>query len=160
MAKPTHHVDFFDLRTPADLFRKIESDLAALERAPTDSHIAFNLFVTLEHLPDWLGRRDLVKADDEATRNSVLKIVSNVANGGKHFYVDRHRSVDSLGKSGWDDGWAPGWTTEELEVGLVSDEQKALRWKYPKIAAITLAHMALDFWRPYVVGYSGRSGSD
>lgn len=153
MTNPTHHIPFFDLRTPADLFRKAECDLAALEKAPTDSYLAFNLFVTLEHLPDWLGKRELVHPQDETKRNSILKIVSHLANGAKHFYVQdrRHKSVQNLIEKGWDDGWATGWAGRELNIELTMKEREALQCKGEAIAAITLARRTIDFWRPYII---------
>ena len=49
MAEPT---GFFELRTVADLRTKLNSDLLDLLAVPTNSYIAFNLFVTAEHLLD------------------------------------------------------------------------------------------------------------
>lgn len=151
MTKPTHHIPFFDLTTPADLFHKAEYDLAALEKAPTDTYIAFNLFVTLEHLPDWLGQRRQLKG--KGKWNAILRTVSHVASGAKHFHVNdtRHGSVTSLEETGHvEDGWVEdGWVGHELKICLSPDEQKELRCKN-SIGAITLARMAIDFWRPYL----------
>lgn len=151
MTKPTHHIPFFDLKTPADLFHKAEHDLAALEKAPTDSYTAFNLFVTLEHLPDWLGQREPLRKNGEW--NVILRTVSHVANGAKHFDVDdhRHQSVTNLEETGYaEPGYVEdGYVGNELTIWLSPDEQKELRCKN-WIGAITLARMAIDFWRPYL----------
>jgi hypothetical protein len=39
------------LKTAADLFRKLAGDFAAL-KSSQDTRVAFNFFVTAEHLPD------------------------------------------------------------------------------------------------------------
>lgn len=43
---------FFELQTPADLYSKLENDLASIKETAQDSKSAFNFFVTAEHLPD------------------------------------------------------------------------------------------------------------
>src|SRR5690348_10091676 len=93
---------FFELATPKDLFQKMESDLAALRKDPSDSYSAFNFFITAEHLPDWLSLKDLRK------QTPLLRVVSHLANGAKHFQLDprRHTSVDSTSTSTYAEGYA------------------------------------------------------
>ena len=140
------HIDFFELRTPADLFCKLESDLASLEASGQDTRIAFNFFVTAEHLPDWLGQRALVKT------NCILRIVSHIANGAKHFHLNdkRHNSVTSTEKFRVvEEGCVePSYFYEPLLIHLSPDEAKELGLS--EIDALTLGHKVLDFWRPYV----------
>jgi hypothetical protein len=68
-------MSFFALVGPLDLFRKMEADLAALIESPSDSRLAFNFFVTAEHLPDWLDERVLVR------KHALLRVVSHLASG-------------------------------------------------------------------------------
>jgi len=140
------HLDFFELRTPADLFRKVEGDLRALEMAPSDVRLAFNFFVTAEHLPDWLNRRDLVK------KNCLLRIVSHLANGAKHFVLDdvRHKSVTKAEASRYvEEGYVEeGYVADVLEVHLSPDEAKELG--QPVIDVLSLGRKLVQFWRPYV----------
>lgn len=142
---PTH-IDFFELRTPVDLFRKSEEDLRALEASPCDAHLAFNFFVTVEHLPDWLGRRELVQ------KNCVLRVVSHLANGAKHFELNdpRHKSVKETEASRYvEPGYVqPGYFEEYLQIHLAPDEAKELGTHV--IDAVSLGHRALQFWRQYV----------
>ena len=142
---PTH-IDFFELRTPADLFRKSEDDLKALQASPSDTRLAFNFFVTVEHLPDWLSRRDLVK------KNCVLRVVSHLANGAKHFVLDdpRHASVKKAEASRYvEPGYVePGYFEETLQIHLTPDEARELGTTV--IDAVSLGQKALQFWRPYV----------
>lgn len=140
------HLDFFELRTPADLFRKSEDDLRALQASPCDTRLAFNFFVTIEHLPDWLGRRDLVK------KHCVLRIVSHLANGAKHFVLSdpRHTSVKKAEVSRYvEAGYVePGYFEEVLVIHLEPDEAREMG--VPVIDAVALAQKALKFWRPHV----------
>jgi len=140
------HIDFFELKTPADLFSKLEGDLAALEKSGQDARIAFNFFVTAEHLPDWIGQRILVKA------NCILRIVSHIANGAKHFHLDekRHNSVTGTEKYRVvEEGYAePGYFYEPLLIQLSPNEAKELGLS--EIDAVNLGHKVLEFWRPYV----------
>jgi len=142
---PTH-IDFFELLTPADLFRKSEDDLKALQSSPCDTRLAFNFFVTVEHLPDWLGQRDLVQ------KNCALRIVSHLANGAKHFVLNnpRHKSVKNAEASRYvEPGYAePGYFEETLEIYLAPDEAKELGTAV--IDAVSLGHRVLQFWRPHV----------
>ena len=142
----TTHIDFFELKTPADLFSKLESDLASLESSGQDSRNAFNFFVTVEHLPDWLDQRTLVK------QNCILRIVSHIANGAKHFQLrdERHKSVTSTEKFRvFEEGvFEPGVFYEPLLIHLSEDEANELNLK--EIDAVELAHKVLDFWKPYV----------
>jgi hypothetical protein len=138
-----HHLP--RLATAADLFHKAESDLKALEASQSDSFLAFNLFVTLEHLPDWLGLRAEVKQKAE------LRIVSHLANGSKHFTVDpnRHRSVEDTSVEGYGDNYVDkDYEKERLTIHLSLDE---LPWiGDDRIDAVELARLVIDFWRPKV----------
>jgi hypothetical protein len=140
------HIDIFELKTPADLFRKITDDLTALEASGQDPSVAFNFFVTVEHLPDWLNLRDLVH------KHCILRIVSHIANGAKHFVLNdnRHRSVTSTEKSRYvEEGYVePDYVEEPLLIHLFPDEAKELGVSV--IDAVTLGRKVVDFWRPYV----------
>lgn len=142
----TTHIDFFELKTAKDLFRKMEDDLAALEKSGQDTKVAFNFFVTAEHFPDWIGQRALVK------QNSILRIVSHIANGGKHFYIDkkRHKSVSHAEKFRvYEEGvFEAGVFYEPLLIHLEPDEAKDLG--VTDIDAVDLGDRVVNFWRPYV----------
>jgi hypothetical protein len=139
---------FFELTTPLQLFRKMEADLAALQQSGQDSHIAFNFFVTAEHLPDWLGLRALVH------QHALLRIVRHLANGAKHFNVDpkRHRSVVVTSKDRYfEEGYIePGYMEEPLLVHLSPDEADEMGTAV--IDSVSLGRKVLAFWRPHVPG--------
>lgn len=140
---------YFALAQPLDLFRKMEADFATLSASPSDSWLAFNFFVTAEHLPDWLGKRDLVK------KNDLLRVVSHLANGMKHFTVDpeRHRSVTGATEEAYvDEGYIePGYVEDWLLVHLSPAEAGALGGKRA-IDVRELGQLVLNFWRPHVPG--------
>jgi hypothetical protein len=142
MANPAN---FFELRKAADLFRKLEADLADLQ-ASQGTRDAYNFFVTAEHLPDWLGKRGLVK------QHALLRVVSHIANGAKHFVLDdkRHRSVRGTEKNRYvEAGYvAPGYYDEPLIIHLASDEAKELGTS--AIDASDLAQRVMAFWKPHV----------
>ena len=137
---------FFELTTPAQLFHKMESDLAALVASSSDSRLAFNFFVTAEHLPDWLNQRDMVR------KHALLRVVSHLANGAKHFTLDpkRHRSVDgtSIERYAEEDYAEPGYFEEPLLIHLSPDE--AVELGRPVFEVPVLGALVLAFWRPYV----------
>lgn len=138
-----------ELTTPSDLFDKIEDDLCELRRSSQNVRVAFNLFVSLEHLSDWLELRVLVRD------NCVLRIISNIANGAKHLKISekRHSSVTRLEKERWvEEGWVEdGWVDAPLTVFLSEKEAEELGVSY--IDSVTLAERAIDFWRPHVESY-------
>ena len=139
------HIDTFELKTPADLFRKLEGDLAAMESSQ-DAKIAFNFFVTAEHLPDWLGQRCLVR------KHAILRIVSHIANGMKHFTLDDHRHASVTGTEKFryvEEGYVePGYFDEPLLIELSPREARDIGLL--AIDAAALGRKVLEFWRPYV----------
>ena len=139
---------FFELTTPLQLFQKMEADLIALQESGQDSRIAFNFFVTAEHLPDWLGLRG------EVRKHALLRIVSNLANGAKHFTINQkyHSSVVATSKDRYfeEDYVEPGYIEEPLLVHLSQDETNEMGTA--TIDSVTLGKKVLDFWRSYVPG--------
>jgi hypothetical protein len=77
-----------------------------MHNEPLNEYAAFDFFVTAEHLVDWHLPRSAAKnrrkerEEREAFRNSesLLQLVSHIANGAKHFeaMASHHRSVDDL----------------------------------------------------------------
>jgi hypothetical protein len=137
-------MSFFQLKTPVQLFEKLESDLKALSKAESDAYLAFNFFVTAEHLPDWLGQRPLVKM------HALLRVVSHIANGAKHFTVDphRHSSVNATARETYAEDYADNYCQDSLFVYLSAEEANALG--KPAYNVLELGRLIIDFWRPRV----------
>jgi hypothetical protein len=87
----------FQLRSPADLLAKLRHDLDRLRRDPDDPYTAFDLFVTAEHMLDWLYPGKAGRDYRSAERNGqvILQVVSHLATGAKHMVPEdpRHTSV-------------------------------------------------------------------
>jgi hypothetical protein len=137
---------FFDLKTPADLFCKLEGDLVALESSYQDTRIAFNFFVTAHHLPEWLGKSDLIQ------KHPFLRIVKHIANGAKHFVLNdpKLQSVASTEKSRYiqQGYYEPGYFQEPLLIHLSPDEAHEMNTS--TIDAVTLGRQVVEFWRQHI----------
>ena len=87
----------FTLTTPADLVRKLRLDYSTLEQDPNNPYLAFNFFVTAEHLLDWIypGYENKAKREAEREAEVLLQICSHLASGAKHFVAEakHHTSV-------------------------------------------------------------------
>src|SRR5688572_12385857 len=152
---------FFDLMTPQDLMQKLEREYARWTADPLNVDLAWNFFVTAEHLPDWLARTGpgmpggltitAVKRD-----SPLLRICSHIANGEKHFRpgpdytsVDcTVREMTGLVKGGFVE---EGFVADEpaLRVYLTPDEQQALKRDAADVDALPLAAQVLEFWRQF-----------
>jgi hypothetical protein len=157
---------FFDLMTPQDLLQKLEREYVRWTADPLNVDLAWNFFVTAEHLPDWLARTGpgmpggltitAVKRD-----SPLLRICSHIANGGKHFRPRaEHTSVDRTvcEMTGYveEDYIDDDYYAEELalRIYLAPHEVFALQQAgVPVIAvdidALWLAAQVLEFWRQF-----------
>lgn len=95
----------FSLRTPLDLFKKLEADFCRLQASdphtPEAHYAAFDFFVTAEHLPDWVKHHSGGSLASHR-RYSDGALVSHVASGAKHFHVEdaRHRKAKGTSVAG------------------------------------------------------------
>jgi hypothetical protein len=94
---------FFELETAQDLYEKLCWEFKNLKAHPQDMRVAFNFFVTAEHIPDWLNSKGL-------KNQPIPKICSNLANGAKHFHAgEKHTAV----KNAWKDRYVEKGCVEE-----------------------------------------------
>jgi hypothetical protein len=149
---------FFDLTTPAHLLLKLEREYLRWQQDLLNTNLAWNFFVTAEHLPDWLARtapRALRGLRIEAFKQSgqLTRICSHLANGGKHFRPTQHTSVAAMRRQeGWvKPGWVkPGWVKgSSLMVDLTPEEQETLQCPSESVEASLLAIWLLTFWQTY-----------
>jgi hypothetical protein len=145
----------FELRTAADLFRKLEYDFNVLSAAPTDCHAAYNFFVTAWHLLDWLYLADKAKHDTIRDSNPILQVCEHLAVGAKHF-VPANRRLKSVMETGraryWPKGyWHPHyWAKWYWRDSLVVELGESVRETFdPQMDVLPLAQRAIDFWRTY-----------
>jgi len=87
----------FTLTTARDLLAKLQHDYQLLSASPNDPYIAFNFFVTAEHLLDWIypGNANKDARTNARQQELLLQICSHIASGAKHFEVEakHHKSV-------------------------------------------------------------------
>jgi len=136
-----------ELKTPADLLGKLEHDRDRMRADPIDVYAAFDFVVTAEHLPDWVGDKTIKQ------REPLLRIVSHLANGAKHFRATdpRHRSVRDVrvepGVFDLDVFQHDAFVVGKLVVDLDGDEAAAFG---PSLGIPELADQVLAFWRSRV----------
>ena len=155
----------FDLQTPEDLLHKLEWEYTQWQKEPLNTYVAWNFFVTAEHLPAWLAQAGprLLKGFSINTFKQdkpLLRICSHLASGGRHFRprADQHKSVASTREQpGWvSPGWVlPGWGgLPALVVDLTPHEQEALSSPSASVDALSLAADVLAFWQQHLRGTS------
>ena len=92
----------FTLTSPKDLFAKLRYEHELLHQDPENAYIAFNFFVTAEHLLDWLYPGNAGKSQREQLRDQevLLQTVSHIASGAIHFVAEakHHKSVVDSGR--------------------------------------------------------------
>jgi hypothetical protein len=143
---------FAELRTPSDLFQKLECDLGRIKALPTDQYAAFDFFVTAEHLVDWIHPTDRTAREALRASSPLLRITSHIANGVKHFEATakHHNSVVDIEKSRYvQPGFVQeGYFAEPLTVHLTPDEERLLGVN--SIEADDLAQQVYGFWKSYL----------
>jgi hypothetical protein len=65
---------FFELKTAQDLLGKLKREYTQLQKSPLNQDIAFNLFITAEHIPDWLYPEDSSKRTDLRKSSPYLQV--------------------------------------------------------------------------------------
>ena len=114
-----------------------------------DEYAAFDFFVTAEHLVDWHIPND--RQGQRALRESetILQVVSHIANGVKHFRATapQHTSVADVRRDNYaDEGYADtGYCGDVLTVELSPDEAALLGFQH--IEAYQLALRVFAYWR-------------
>jgi hypothetical protein len=162
----------FGRKDPKDLLYKLEREYGQLLSDPTNGDMAWNFFVTAEHIPDWLARSDPKSLGGKSINtfkrnNPLMHVCENLANGAKHF-IPRVKpeerlnvSVDDTGTEMTsyieDDYIEDDYYAEEpmLMVYLtpyeVAEFQKAgFQYVGAKIEVPWLATQVLQFWRNYI----------
>jgi hypothetical protein len=139
---------FFELKTPEDLFRKLEHDFQRIVKEPLDTFAAFDFFVTAEHMLDWVYPNDAVKQTAERHSTPLLEVCSHLANGSKHFQATnrRHRSVDDTRhhRGAFSNAFSSAFDISRLEIHL----QGSAAATFGNLVAVEdLAHQVLDYWR-------------
>jgi hypothetical protein len=148
----------FTLRTAEDLLAKLENDLSLLKRDRANPYLAFNFFVTAEHMLDWIYPGYANKKKREAERDSevLLQICSHLATGAKHFVAEaaHHNSVASSGTRGrWNPFGGPFssplLTPGGIPVLRVQLDGDAITTYGNSIEVLRLAELIYDYWKKH-----------
>jgi hypothetical protein len=138
----------FELKTPADLFQKLEHDLNRMKNDPLDSYAAFDFFITAEHMIDWLYPNEPDKQSAERKSNQVLLVCSHIANGSKHFKAThpKHKSVTAttVHHGAFSSAFSHAFDITRLEVELRGDAATAMG---ETVSAFDLATRIRDHWK-------------
>lgn len=140
---------FFELQTPENLLRKLEWDYTQLQQDHENVNFAYNFFVTVENMPEWVKNKAFKHAIQQ--QELILTICNDLATGPKHVTLNKQKpAVASAAREGW---VKPGWVKRDgvaapLIVRL-SPEQAAKRGQ-EAIDVLTLAGEVLTFWQQYV----------
>jgi hypothetical protein len=147
----------FNLNSPTDLLRKLESDFARIENNPRDENAAADFFVTAEGLLDWLypGKANKQARESERSSNTLLQVTSHLATSVKHFKAEakHHGSVKNTKKTGGIFGAnvfaARAFRANSFPKGnlLIELETKPAQELGSPITAIELARRVLNYWQ-------------
>lgn len=134
---------WFEMKSAADLMRKLERDFERLRENPRDAMSAFDFFVTAYHLKDW------VEEDIDPSDHPILQVCGHLANGAKHFKAERWEEdgpvQDGMREGGaFSEEFGPGFDIGELIVELRGDKAEQFG---RKIEITELASKALEFWQ-------------
>jgi hypothetical protein len=140
----------FDLKTRADLFRKLKHDHSCIIKNWADSYAAFDFFVTALHMEDWPPVGTPAPYIDSDHDKVLKKVCSHLANGLKHFEVDadRHHSVirTELAGSAFDPHSFSPATFQVGRLVIHLDEDAATALGMSSIDVVTLANEVLAYW--------------
>lgn len=140
---------FCELMKPSDLVKKLEFDFQRLKDNANDQYVAFDLFVTAEHIIDWINPTDSAKRKTMRSNSPLLKIVSHIANGAKHFEATarHHQSIDDIEKDRYvEAGYVEeGYFEEPITIKLTYAEAAA--FGKSEINVVDLAHEVLNYWQ-------------
>jgi len=132
-----------ELQTPKNLLDKLQFDFARIKANPLDVYAAFDFFVTAEHVPDWVGDKSI------KSREPLLKVVSHIANGAKHFRATapKHKSVEDVHvrEGAFQAGafQSDAFDVGDLLVEIKGDEVKQFG---SEISVRRLAQMVIEYW--------------
>jgi hypothetical protein len=132
-----------ELQTPKHLLDKLQFDFTRIKSNPLDIYTAFDFFITAEHLPDWIGDKSI------KSKEPLLKVVSHIANGAKHFKATdpKHKSVEDvyIRKGAFQAGafQSDAFDVGDLIVELFGDEVNQFG---SEISVRRLAQLVIEYW--------------
>jgi len=150
----------FTLQTPHDLCAKLESDYEALMQDRNNPYLAYNFFVTAEHMLDWVypGYANKNKRQSERDSEVLLQVCSHLATGAKHFVAEakHHNSVsNSVRKRQSNPLAGPLGGPLVLRGGIsglcINLDGDAKEVFGSSVHVLRLAKLVLDYWKGHKV---------
>jgi hypothetical protein len=138
----------FELKTPQDLFRKLEADLVRIKAEPLNPYPVFDFFVTAYHMLDWVYPTSPAQRKKQEQSTVILQVCSHLANGSKHFEATKphHISVtDTEHHHGaFSNAFSPAFDISCLRVHLDGAAAKEFG---DSVVATQLAEKVLAYWK-------------
>lgn len=148
---------FFEIKTVQDLLGKLKREYTQLQTSPLNQDIAFNFFITAEHISDWVypgkAQEQINKRTSLRRSNILLQVCSHIAIGSKHFIAEdkHHKSVSrtSLEEGIFDLCIFDNNIFDVASLVIYLDGDAATELG-PSINAVELARRVLEFWENYI----------
>ena len=107
----------FSLTDPRDLLKKAEHDLGRLRTNPLSAYAAFDFFVTVRHLPDWLHPGDKASQSALFSKHVELRIARHLADGAKHVVLHNTNLKQVSGTVGTQPAFQRGAFSDAFQTG-------------------------------------------
>jgi hypothetical protein len=141
---------FFDVRDPQALFQKMRYDYGRMLASPLDAYPAWDFFVTANHLIDWIWpSAGTAQHREERKWEAIPRICEHLANGAKHFIVNReHSAVLQIERTG---GAFESLAADAADVRsdmllITLDTMEAADIGVAQISASAMARQVLLYW--------------
>lgn len=156
---PLSNTGIFQLKKPKDLVAKARHDLARMRSDPNDAYAAFDFFITVRHLPEWLHPKDHSKIEQLFLQHIELRICRHLADGAKHFEVTnpKHKQVTNtwFSSGAWGNSWAKGvWKPGTWGHGLfvtLDPRDTQTQTLGAKVSALYLAEKVMEVVEKIVI---------
>lgn len=138
---------FIELVSVSDFWNKLKFDYSILKQNSDDIYSTFNFFLTAHHLIDWMFEGIHTSDRQELSKQPLLKICSQIANGIKHFEIDktRHNSIKTIEKERYidEDYIEDDYFESPIIIFLDKEHQSEFG---NSIRMEDLAEKLMDFW--------------
>lgn len=156
-----NNIGFIELNNVIDYWDKLNYDYHNLINNNENVYDAFNFFVTSWHFTDWYFNEIFPDSTEKEIKdkiwkfkndNPVIKICEHIANGGKHFSIDKKRnhSVKKIEKLRYfEKGYVEDGYVESPILIQLDDELKIKLGEF--IFVRDFAEYILDFWKKELI---------
>ncbi len=141
---------FFDVRDPQALFKKMRYDYERMMAEPLNVFPAWDFFVTANHLIDWIWpSAGSAQHREERRWEAIPHICEHLANGAKHFIVNReHKAVAQIERTegAFNAAAFDASVFDAARLLITLDPKQAGALGVEQITAADLARRVLIYW--------------